>query len=55
MVLVIKNQTANAGDIKNVGLILGSGRSPEGGPGSPLQLFLPREFHGQRSPAEYSP
>ena len=31
----------------------GSGRSPGGGKG--YTLFLPREFHGQRSLASYSP
>ena len=55
MVLVVRNQAANAGDIRKAGLILWLGRSPEGGHGSPLQLFLPRECHGQRSPADYSP
>ena len=37
MVLVIKNQPANAGDIRDAGLIPGSGRSPGGGHGNPLQ------------------
>ena len=32
-----KNLSANAGDIRDVGLIPGSGRSPEGGNGNPLQ------------------
>ena len=31
-----KNPPANAGDIRDVGLILGSGRSPGGGYGNPL-------------------
>ena len=31
MALVVKNLPANAGDIRDVGLILGSGRSPEEG------------------------
>ena len=35
--LVVKNPPANAEDIRDVGLILGSERSPEGGHGSPLQ------------------
>ena len=34
MALAVKNLSANAGD---VGLIPGSGRSPEGGNGNPLQ------------------
>ena len=37
MVLVVKNRPANAGDIKDVGLISGSGRSPGEGHGNPLQ------------------
>ena len=35
---VVKNLSANAGDIKDVSLIHGLGRSPEGGHGNPLQL-----------------
>ena len=35
--LVVKNLPANAGDVRDTGLILGSERSPEGGHGSPLQ------------------
>ena len=34
---VIKNLPASAGDIIDAGLIPGSGRSPEGGHGNPLQ------------------
>ena len=37
VVLVVKNLPANAGDIRDESLILGSGRSPEGGHGNPLQ------------------
>ena len=37
--LVVKNPPANSGDIKDVGLIPGSGRTPGGGHGSPLQYF----------------
>ena len=37
VVLVLKNLPANAGDIRDVGLIPGSGRSPRGGHGNPLQ------------------
>ena len=36
---MIKNPPANAGDLRDVGLIPGSGRSPEGGQGKPLQYF----------------
>ena len=34
--LVVKNLPANAGDLRDVGLISGSGRSPGGGHGDPL-------------------
>ena len=37
VVLVIKNLPANAGDLRDKGLIPGSGRSPGGGHGNPLQ------------------
>ena len=36
-VLVVKNLLANAGDIRDAGLIPVSGRSPEGRLGNPLQ------------------
>ena len=49
--LVVKNPPANAGDVRDVGSIPGSGRSPGGGHGNPLQ---PGESHGQRSLASYS-
>ena len=35
--LVVKNPSANSGDIKDVGLIPGLGRSPVEGNGNPLQ------------------
>ena len=35
--LVVKNPPANAGDLRDVGCITGSGRSPGGGHGNPLQ------------------
>ena len=34
---MVKNSPANAGDIRDAGLISGSGRSPGGGQGNPLQ------------------
>ena len=37
VVLVVKNLPADAGDTGNIGLIPGSGRSPGGGHGNPLQ------------------
>ena len=36
-VLVVKNLPANAGDIRDMGSIPGSGRFPGGGHGNPLQ------------------
>ena len=36
MALVVKNPLANAGDLRDVGSIPGSGRSPGGGNGNPL-------------------
>ena len=37
MGLVVKNLTANAGNIGNTGFMLRSGKSPEEGHGNPLQ------------------
>ena len=37
MVLVVKNPGANAGDIRDTGVIPGLGGSPGGGHGNPLQ------------------
>ena len=37
MVLAAKNLPANVGDVKDMGLIPGLGRSPGGGHGNPLQ------------------
>ena len=34
---VVKNMPANAGDVRDTGLIPGSGRFPGGGSGNPLQ------------------
>ena len=39
MLLVVKNLPANAGDIRDRGLIPGLGRSPGGGHGDPLQCY----------------
>ena len=35
--LVVKNMSANVGDIRDTGSVLGLGRSPGGGHGNPLQ------------------
>ena len=55
MALGIKNPPAKAGDTRDVGSTPGSGRCPGDGNGNPLQVFLPGEFHGQRSLPDYSP
>ena len=50
MVLVVKNSSANAGDIRDTGSIPGLGRSPRGRRAWQLiPVFLPGESHGQRS------
>ena len=49
---LVKNLPANAGD---PGLISGSGRSPGGGHGNPLQYSCLENPHGQRSLVGYSP
>ena len=36
---MVKNPPANAGEIRDMGLIPGSGRSPGGGHGNSLQYF----------------
>ena len=55
MALVVKNLPANAGNIRAVGLIPGSGRFPGGGHGNPLQNSCLENPQGQRSLAGYSP
>jgi len=37
VVLVVKNMSASAGDVRDMGLIPESGRSPVGGNGNPFQ------------------
>ena len=51
---MVKNPPANAGDARDVGSILGSGRSPGGGKWQPTPVYLPEKSHGQRSLAGYS-
>ena len=55
LILVVKNMPANAGDIRDLGLIPGSGRSPWRRPGNPLQYPCLENPHEQRSLAGYSP
>ena len=52
---MVKNSPANAGDIRVVGSIPGSGRSPGGSHGNPLQYSCLENPYGQRSLAGYSP
>ena len=51
---MVTNPLANAGDAGDVASTPGSGRAPGVGNGDPLQVFLLREFHGQRSLVGYS-
>ena len=55
VVPVIKNPPANAGDVRNVGLIPRSGRSPGGGHGNSLQYSCLENPQGERSLVSYSP
>ena len=55
VVLVVKNPPGNAGNIRDVGLIPESGRSPGGGHGNPLQYSCLENPHGQRRLEDYSP
>ena len=55
MAPVVKNPPANAGDIRDTGSVPGSGRSPGGGHGNPLQYACLENPHGQRSLVGYSP
>ena len=47
--LVLKNLPANAGDVRDVVSISGSGRSPGGGHGNPLQYSCLENSPGQRT------
>ena len=52
--LVVKNPPVNAGDIRKARPIPGSGRSPGGGHGNPLQYSCLENSHVQRRLAGYS-
>ena len=54
VVLVVEKPLPNAGDIRHASSIPGSGRSPGGGRGKPLQYSCLENPHGQRSLAGYS-
>ena len=49
VLLVVNKPLANEGDIGDVGLISGLGRSLGGGHGNPLQHSCLEKPHGQRS------
>ena len=50
---MVKNPPANAGDTGDTGSTPGSGRSPGGGHGNPLE-YSSLESHGQRSLVGYT-
>ena len=51
---MVKNPPARAGDVRDTDLIPGSGRSPGGGHGDPLQYLCLENLQGQRSLVGYS-
>ena len=53
--LVVKNPPANAGDVRDPGLIPELGRYLGGEHGNPLQYSCLENRHGQRSLVGYSP
>ena len=50
MVPVVKNLPANAGDIRDVGLIPGFRKIPWKRAWQPIPVFVPEEFHRQWCP-----
>ena len=52
--LMVKNLPANAGDIRDLGLISGSGRSPGGGHGNSPQYSCLENPQGEKTLAGYS-
>ena len=52
---MVKNLPASAGDVRDVGLIPGLGRSPRGGHGNPSPVFLPAESPWTKDLVGYSP
>ena len=53
--LVVKNLPANAGNLRDLSLIPGSGRFPWKRKWQPTPVFLPGESHGLRSLVDYNP
>ena len=54
VVLMVKNIPANAGELKDMGLIPGSGSFPWRRKWQPTPVFLPQKSLGQRSLVGYS-
>ena len=52
---MVKNVPVSAGDLRDMGLIPGSGRSPGGEHSNPLQYSCLKNLHRQRSLAVCSP
>ena len=55
MALAVKNLAANAGDVRDMVLIPGSGTPPWRMKWQLTLVFLPGKFHRQRSLVGYSP
>ena len=53
--LVVKNPPANAGKVRNMGSDPWVRKIPQRKKWQPTPAFLPGEFHGQNSLADYSP
>ena len=53
--LKVKNPSVSEGDLRDADLIPGSGKSPEGGHGNPLQCSCLENPHGQRRLVGYHP
>ena len=52
---VVKNPPANTEDARDTSSIPGWGKSPWSRKGQSTAVFLPGDFHGQRSLVGYSP
>ena len=52
---MVKKLPANAGDVRDVGLVSGLGRTAGGGHWQPTPVFLPGESQGERNLVGYSP
>ena len=52
---VVKNLPTSAGDLRDMGLIPGWGRSPGEGNGNTLEYSCLKKSHGQKSLTGYSP